>query len=148
MRHLTFALLFTALAVTGVTLAGRGEDPKKADEQKPDPKKVKELMHRKLEYSQKLLEALALNDLDKAAKSAEDLIRVRKEITWKVVKTPEYEIWSDEFERSAKSVVKAAKDKNLEEAKLNYLGMTLSCFHCHTYVRDLGRVSVEDHTGP
>ncbi len=103
-------------------------------------------MHRKLEYSQKLLEALALNDLDKAAKSAEDLIRVRKEVTWKVVKTREYEIWSDEFERNARSVVKAAKDKNLEEAKLNYLGMTLACFHCHTYVRDLGRLSVESDT--
>jgi hypothetical protein len=138
MRNLTFVLLCTALA-TGVALVGRGEDPKKTDEQKPDPKKVKELMHRKLEYSQKLLEALALNDLDNAAKSAEDLIRVRKEVSWMVIKTPEYEIWSDEFERSAKSVIKAAKVKNLEEAKLNYLGLTLACFHCHTYTRDMGR---------
>src|SRR5579872_4970254 len=129
MRHLTFALLFTALAAGGITLAGRGDDPKKADDNKPDPRKVKELMHRKLECSQKLLEALALNDLEKAAKSAEDLIRVRKEVTWKVVKTPEYEIWSEEFARNAEGVIQAAKDKNLEAAKLNYLGMTLACFH-------------------
>ena len=40
------------------------------------------------------------------------------------------------------------KDKNLEAAKLNYLGMTLACFHCHTYVRDLGRVNLEVEPRP
>jgi hypothetical protein len=139
MRTVTSVLVLGALVVGGAALVGRGDEPKKADDQKPDPKKVKELMHRKLEHSQKVLEALAINNLDQAAKHAEELIRVRKEAAWVIVKTPEYEIWSDEFARNAQAVIKAAKEKNLEEAKLNYLGMTLSCFHCHTYVRDLGR---------
>ena len=138
MRKLTFTLLVAALALVGITLVGRGEDPKKPDVRKPDPKKVKELMHRKLEYSHKVLEGLAVNDLDKVAKNAEELMRVRKEAAWFIVKTREYEIFSEDFARSAEALVKAAKDKNLETAKLNYLSMTLACFNCHTYVRDLG----------
>jgi len=43
---------------------------------------------------------------------------------------------------------KAAKDKNLEQAKLSYLGMTLCCFNCHTYVRDQRRVSADTATTP
>ena len=34
-------------------------------------------------------------------------------------------------------IVKAAKESNLEAAKLHYLGMTMACFNCHAYVRDM-----------
>src|SRR5262249_46317947 len=98
--------------------------------------KTKAIMRKKVEHSQKILEALALNDLEAAGKHAEALIQLRKDPLFKTIKTPEYELWSDEFTRSAEGVVKGAKDKNLEAAKLNYLGMTMSCFHCHAYTRD------------
>ena len=141
-KHFGVLLLaILGLCVTARIEPSQGAQPKEA--QKPDPKMVKELMRRKLDYAQQLLEALALNDLDKAEKSAAGLIRVRKEVAWMVVKTKEYEVWSDEFNRNLDGVIKAAKDKNLEAAKLSYLGMTMSCFHCHTYVRDLGRIDTE-----
>ena len=148
MRKLIAFLGLVALILLVSTRISEGRDEKKAEAQKPDPKKVKELMHRKLEHSQKLLEALVLNDLDKAAQNAEALIRVRKEAAWKIVKTEEYDLWSNDFDRSARGIIQAAKDKNLENAKLHYLGMTLACFHCHTYVRDLGKISVEGEDLP
>jgi hypothetical protein len=114
---------------------------KKDKAPKPDKKLVKELMARKLEHSQKLLAALVTNDLNKAAKEAEELQLVRKEAAWLIVRTDEYDMWSKEFAASADGIIKAAKDKNLDAAKLRYLEMTTTCFHCHAYVRDLGDIS-------
>jgi hypothetical protein len=142
MRKMTGALMIVALTLGVATLVGHGEEPKK-DDPKANEKKVKELMHKKLEASQKVLEGLATNDLDKVAKNAEELARIRKDVDFRVIPTAEYDLWSDEFTRSVENIQKAAKDKNLEKAKLGYLSMTLSCFNCHTYVRDQKRVNTE-----
>ncbi len=130
-----------ALAIIGVITGGslligqsKDETPKK-EPAKIDPK-VKELMAKKLELSQKILAALVMNDLDKAAKHAEGLLQVRKDISFMIIKTKDYEFWGDEFTKSAEKIIKAAKEKNFDTAKLGYLEMTLNCFHCHTYVRD------------
>jgi hypothetical protein len=143
MRKWTRFLSFAGLLLCLSTQAGHGQDRQKADAERPDPKKVKTLMRRKLDHSQQILEALALNDLKKAAEHAEGLIRVRQEVTWKVLRTKQYEKFSDDFNQSAEGIIKAAKDKNLEAAKIHYLGMTLTCFNCHTYVRDLGHINTE-----
>jgi hypothetical protein len=140
MRKWLYALTVAALSLPAATHSGLAQEKK--DER--DEKKIKELMHRKLENAQKVLEALCVNDLDKAAKHSEELIKIRKEAAFKIVKTVEYEIWADEFDRAGMGIVKAAKEKNLEAAKLNYLSMTMSCFHCHTYVRDLKRTGLTD----
>ncbi len=135
---LTHALALAVLALFLPALSGHGQEKKKGDPKKPDPQKVKELMHRKLVSSQKLLEALTTNNLPAAGKQAEELTRISKEAEWKVLKTERYEMWSDEFRRSADGIAKAARDRNLESAKLNYLGMVLVCFNCHAYTRDQG----------
>jgi hypothetical protein len=138
----------TLLALVGWMVFGpedrgftRVEDRK--EEPKPDPQKVKELMQRKLETAQKLLGAITVNDLEKTAKLAEELGRIRKQAAFKVYKTEEYEMWSRAFDESAQKLIKAARDKNLDVAKLTYLEMTLNCFHCHTYVRDTARTRLE-----
>jgi hypothetical protein len=114
------------------TPAGKKSAPK------PDRKKVRELMGQKTEHSQKVLDALMKNDLAEASKHAEELLRIRKDASWYLVQTEVYKLWSDQFTDSAEKIVKAAKEKNYEVAKLGYLEMTLNCFHCHAYVRDLG----------
>jgi hypothetical protein len=140
-------LVIVALALRVATLVGHGEEPKK-DDPKADEKKVKELMHKKLEASQKVLEGLATNDLEKVGKNAEELARIRKEAAFRIIPTAEYDLWSDEFVRSVERISKGAKDKNLEQAKLGYLSMTLACFNCHTYVRDQKRVSIDTEVMP
>jgi len=106
-------------------------------QQKPDADKTRDLMRRKLDCSQKLLEALVLNDLAGAARQTEEMLRIRKDPAFRVFKTAEYELWSNEFAGTADAILRAAKENNLEAAKLQYLGMTMSCFHCHTYTRDM-----------
>ena len=99
MQNWTCVVTAVALALC-VAVSGHGDEPKKADDPKGEDKKVKELMHRKLEASQKVLEGLVMNDLDKVIKNAEELTRVRKEASFRIIKTAEYELWSDEFNRS------------------------------------------------
>ena len=72
----------------------------------------------------------------------------RNEAAFRIIPTAEYDLWSDEFVRSVERINKGAKDKNLEQAKLGYLSMTLACFNCHTYVRDQKRVSVDTNVMP
>ena len=146
MRKLAYVLTVGALAACVPTLSGH-EQTSQVQAQKPDAQKVQELMRKKLESAQKILEALTLNDVEKAAKHADELMQIRKEVNFKVFKTEQYELWSNEFSQSAEGIMKAAKEKNLEAAKLNYLGMTLACFHCHTYVRDLKSASAEADAG-
>jgi hypothetical protein len=136
-------MAFGVLISVAGTLGGYGQEPKKKGADKPDPKKVQALMRRKLDNSQKLLEALILNDLKKVAEHADELNQISKAAEWKVFKTRDYEVFSDDYRHSLEAMRKAAKDKNLEGAKLNYLGLTMGCFNCHAYVRDQGMAWAE-----
>jgi len=141
-----------ATVAMGVVLVGGwavvAEDPPKRptpDDKKSAPKadrkKVRELMSQKSDHVHKLLDALMKNDLPEAGKQAEELLRIRKEASWYLVKTDVYNLWSSQFTADAEKIAKAAKEKNSEVAKLGYLEMTMTCFHCHTYLRDLGDIS-------
>jgi hypothetical protein len=121
---------FAALALVTTSLVAFEEKPK------PKPRTKADLMKRKLELSQQLLASLTLNKLDDAGKQAAELVKLPDDPAWKVKKTGLYNAFSDEFTRSLNGIKKAAKDKNLESAKLNYLGLTMTCFNCHSYVRD------------
>jgi hypothetical protein len=90
----------------------------------------------KLSYSHKVLEGVATRDFKMIADNAEELIAVSKGAEWKVLKTPSYEIHSNDFRRTAEDLIKNARDKNLDAAALNYVDLTLTCVKCHKYVRE------------
>jgi hypothetical protein len=113
---------------------GRSDDSDKQDAK--GPKRVSELMRKKLENSQKVLEGIAIIDFKAINKHAEDLIDLSKQVEWRVLKTPQYETHSNEFRRNAEGLIKAAKDKNVDAAALAYVEMTLTCVRCHKYVRE------------
>jgi hypothetical protein len=98
--------------------------------------KVKKLMHRKLEHAQKVLEGIALNDFKEITKHGEELMQISKEAEWQAIKTPRYELHSNEFRRAVDTLLEKAKDKNLDGVALAYVDLTLSCVKCHKYVRD------------
>jgi hypothetical protein len=135
MRKITLVLLGLTLLVGLPQVSGR-EDP--------DKKKVQELMHRKLQHSEKVLEGIALNDFDRIAKHAEELITLSKLVEFRVLKTPRYELYSADFQRAAEGLIKNAKDKNLDAATLTYLDLTLTCVKCHKHVREVRMVRLED----
>jgi hypothetical protein len=108
---------------------GRGDDLDK-------PSKTAELMRKKLKHAQGVLEGVALNDFDKIADNADQLITISHQAEWVVVKTPQYELFSNQFRKGAEGLVKNAKAKNLDGAALDYVDMTMTCVKCHKYVRE------------
>lgn len=150
MRYIFLLIGISVAALVGLSVIGQSsaKDPPAKEKRDPklDRKKVKELMGQKTEHSQKVLEALMKNDMTAAEKHANELLRIRKEAAWLVVKSDVYNLWSDQFAMGAEKIAKAAKDKNPELAKLGYLEMTMVCFNCHSYARDLGVISTAtDH---
>src|SRR4051812_49420558 len=138
-------LVGLAFALTGGMPApsGHGQEPK-AEAKKPNDadKELGGLMKRKLENSQKVLEGLALNNFDMISKHAEELISISKQAEFKVLKTPEYELFSNEFRRSGAELAKNAKGKNLDGVTLAYVDLTFTCVRCHKHVRESHKVQL------
>jgi hypothetical protein len=115
-----------------------------AEEQSTDvpPEKVSKFMRAKLVHSQKLLEALALEDFAQLAKHSQDLKLLSQESSWNVLQTEQYVRHSEDFRRRADALTDAAKKKNLDGASLAFVELTLNCVQCHKHVRDVrgGRV--------
>jgi hypothetical protein len=129
-----FLLVYVVLAAVLGTAAGlaRGQDAT-----------PKELMRSKLNHSQKLLEALVLEDFRGMAKQSQALSLLSLAASWQVLQTPEYAHQSLEFRRAADALHNAAEKKNLDGAALAYVQMTMKCVSCHKYVRGVRMAAAE-----
>ena len=88
-------------------------------------------MREKLELAQRVLEGLATEDYDLIITKGTRLSAMSKEADWRVFENPDYDQQSVTFRRH----VKAAKDKNLDDATLDDVRVTMSCVDCHKLVR-------------
>lgn len=95
------------------------------------PEKISKYMRIKLVHSQKLLEALALEDYEQMVKHAQDLKLLSQESIWNVLQTEQYVQHSTDFRRRADALTAAAKKKNLDGASLAFVELTLNCVQCH-----------------
>ena len=118
---------FVALLVTTVMLASIGDG---RAEQKPQT-----FMRAKLDQSQKLLEALALEDYTAIQKSANELKAISLDSNWQVLTTEDYLWYSKDFRRATVALAEGAEDKNLDASLLGYIQLTQSCVNCHKHVR-------------
>lgn len=91
---------------------------------------------KKLELSQRVLEGLATEDYDLIIAKSTKLSAMTKQADWRLFDNPEYDQQSATFRRHADTLVKTAKDKNLDAATLAYVRMTMSCVDCHKLVRE------------
>ena len=98
-----------------------------------------EIMRMKLSHSQEVLRGLALQDFVLIKTNASRMVRLSHAGGWMVRQTPEYELFTTEFRRSAEALVRAADDGNIDAATVAYAQMTFSCVSCHKYMR-AGRV--------
>jgi hypothetical protein len=132
---ITAAILALPLLLIGAVV--------QAEEQLTDlpPEKVSKFMRAKLVYSQKILEALALEDFAQLAKHSQDLKLLSQESNWNVLQTEQYVLHSQDFRRRADALTDAAKKKNLDGASLAFVELTLNCVQCHKHVRDVHRQS-------
>jgi cytochrome c556 len=96
---------------------------------------AKEFMRDKLELSQRVLEGLATEDFDLIIAKGTRLNAMSQEADWRLFENPDYDQQSVVFRRHVNSLVKAAKDRNLDAATLGYVRMTMSCVDCHKLVR-------------
>jgi len=128
-----------ALAAVALTVS-----PKVSGYADKPPVKPNELMKRKLLESQKVLEGLALNDFDTITKHAQELLLISKTAEWRVLKTPDYDTFSNSFQRSASDLIKNSKEKNLDASALSYVEMTLTCVKCHKHVREVRSTRLDD----
>lgn len=112
-----------------------------------DGKGTRELMRQKLKYAQQVLEGIAVKDFDMIEKNGDKLVLVCKESEWKVLQTPQYDAFSNEFRRNVEGLIDAAKDKNIDGAALAYVELTLTCVKCHKHVRET-RMGFRDKSRP
>jgi hypothetical protein len=123
-RAFYWAVALTAALAVGASFA---------DEKKP---KKPTVMQRKLQNAQLVLEGLAKADFEKIGKGADGLLVCVRDASWRAVKAPKYELYSNEFLRHIETLKKAAKKKNNDAAALAYVEMTLTCVKCHQHLRD------------
>lgn len=105
---------------------------------------AKEFMRDKLVLSQRVLEGLATEDYDLIIAKGTRLSAMTKEANWRLFENPDYDRQSVTFRRHVNSLVKAAKDKNLDAATLAYVRVTMSCVDCHKLVRGKLVASADD----
>jgi cytochrome c556 len=130
---------FFTLALLAV-LALLGGDSALFSQGKVRPKpstRFRELMKEKLKNSQVLLEGIALADFAKIRRSAEILNQMTKTEEWHILKTPRYEMHSNEFRRAADALIEKAKGRNIDGVTLSYFELTMACVRCHQYVREV-----------
>ena len=133
----TGKLLLTVVLVVVVGLATAFAQSKRS-------RAAKEFMRDKLELSQRVLEGLATEDYDLIITKGTRLSAMSQEADWRVFENPDYDQQSVIFRRHVDSLVKAAKDKNLDAATLAYVRVTMSCVDCHKLVRGKLVASGED----
>ncbi len=96
---------------------------------------LNKIMQLKLEYSKLILEGLALEDYNKITKNSQALSLLSLESGWKILQTEEYLRQSQEFRRAANAITEASRESNLDRAALGYVGLTIRCVECHSYLR-------------
>lgn len=124
----------SVLAFLFVSLIAGTPWPSSAQQRSGD---LGKLMQDKLNSSKALLEGIALADFNKISGSADKLIQISKTADWFVFKTPKYELYTNDFRRTAEVIGRKARDKNLDGVALAYFDMTMSCIRCHQYVREV-----------
>jgi len=132
----------TIVAIVAIMLAAGSApsaDKKEAAQGKDKASPTAKLMQEKLKNSQQLLEGLALADFAKITDSAEELMRISKATDWWALRTPEYELHTNQFRRAVEITIQKSKDKNIDGATLGYVDMTMTCVRCHQYTREQRR---------
>jgi hypothetical protein len=126
---LLFAVMKTALVLAGALVLPLAPSPAQEDT-------VKTLMRAKTGYAHRLLDAIVQEDFEVVRDQAFRLKAVAGTADWKVIDTEEYVRESDAFIRATERLESAAKERNGDGAALAYLDVTLTCVHCHRYVRE------------
>jgi len=127
------------LSITlALLIAGLVQSQGIADPVQDMPKEVRTLdafMRRKLDLSREALQGIVTEDFPLIKKSAVGLEKMSRQAEWEVFHLDEYNHFSAEFRRIARSMGKQAEEKNIDGAAMAYVQLTMSCVECHKFTR-------------
>lgn len=131
--------------ILALFIAGLAQSPGSAEPTQDVPKEVRPLdafMRRKLELSRDALKGVVTEDFPLIKRSAEGLEKMSRQAEWEVFHLDEYNHFSAEFRRIARSMAKQAEKKNIDGAALAYVQLTMSCVECHKFTRGVRMADV------
>ena len=97
---------------------------------------MRSFMRAKLGASTKILEGLALEDLDLIREGAIELNRMSSAEKWRRHDDMLYRQFSAEFRQTTSDLIDAAKGNFFDRAALKWMDATMNCIECHRYVRN------------
>ena len=95
-----------------------------------------DLMRLKLDRAQGLFEAVVLARFPAVERYAGDLLRISEQSTWTPLASPSYLRHAGEFQEAARSLGRAAADRNIDEVSTAYMTLTSTCVQCHRTLRE------------
>jgi hypothetical protein len=95
---------------------------------------LNQVMRRKLQHSQRILEAVVTSNWQLMEGETRALAATTSEQAWAVLQTPEYVRHSAAFLRATDSLTEAARLRDLEGASLGFVALSSSCVSCHRYL--------------
>jgi hypothetical protein len=92
------------------------------------------LMRKKLDCSQKILEAVVTSRWADLEARTRELEALTNDPAWTVLNAPEYARHSSAFREAVRALHAAAVKRDLEATPQAYVALTLSCVQCHRYL--------------
>ena len=131
MKKLLFVLVFLPLLAGDAALQSQTKAQPKPSRARDD------LMAAKLKHAKIVLEGIALADFKKIQSSADALLQMTRQDEWRALKSPRYDMYTNEFRRAAEGIIQQCKKRNIDGVTLQYFEMTMSCVRCHEYLREI-----------
>jgi hypothetical protein len=95
------------------------------------------LMRQKLIHAQRLLEAITTSNYALLERETTGLVAIPQSPGWMVLNSPEYRKYSEAFRRASQALLDAAKNRDLDKAVGVYQDVTMSCYRCHQYIKNM-----------
>ena len=95
------------------------------------------LMRQKLTHAQRLLEAITTSNYVMLERETAALVAIPQSPAWMVLNSPEYRRYSEAFRRATQALLDASKSRDLDKAVGIYQDVTMSCYRCHQYIKNM-----------
>ena len=107
----------------------------------PDARPV---MQRKLVHGQQLFQFVVRENFPLIQREARVLSVLSSQADWKVHRTLQYQLSSDQFKAICEDIDRHAKQKNIEAVTLDYMQLVMTCVKCHQHLRNEGLVEAAE----
>lgn len=91
-------------------------------------------MRQKLAHSEMLLAALVTSNWNSLDRNGRALQALTTQLGWQMLQLPEYNKYTNAFQRSTVALVEAARARDSDAALPAYNALVTSCVECHRYL--------------